>query len=296
MGCSLYSPSILDNEGPKKRTIPRQCRREKAVALAYNQTMTDELNSPALELRGVAFSFSKSIPPILNDLSLVIEPAQTFVLFGLTGSGKTTLLKIVAGILGPTQGQVFCEGREVKRSSRAKGRDWARSIGMSFQKGGLLDAFNVEGNIDFALQELTSKSLAERKEITGWALEQVGLFESRNKTIRELSGGMQKRLSLARAIALRPKVLLLDEPTAGLDPVTSSDILEMIQVYQKESQSTLLVATSDLSVGFLLATQLGFLWNGRVIEVSDPARFRSSEHPAVKQFIKGEPKGPLETF
>lgn len=256
--------------------------------------MTTALSPTALELREITFSFSKDTAPILKDLQLTIQQSETFGLFGLTGSGKTTLLKTVAGILEPTQGQIYCEGQQVQRTHRAKSQEWARLIGMSFQKGGLLDAFSVEGNIDFALQELTSKTSLERKEICDWALDRVGLFESRQKSIKELSGGMQKRLSLARAIALRPKVLLLDEPTAGLDPVTSNDILEMIQGYQKESLSTVLLATSDLSVGFLLATQLGFLWNGQVIEVSPPDRFRCSENPAVKQFIQGKPYGPLE--
>ncbi|MFM8269485.1 MAG: ABC transporter ATP-binding protein, partial [Pseudomonadota bacterium] len=210
-----------------------------------------------------------------------------------SGSGKSTLLKLIAGLLTPMSGSVSLEGEPIRRECARVSRLLSTKISMSFQKGGLLDCFNAWENIDFALKELTPFRASERKEIAFHALEQVGLLKAKENKLRELSGGMLKRLSLARTFALRPKLLLLDDPTAGLDPVTAEEIVSLIQSFCEANRCLVVFTSSDLAVSFKLASQLVFLWDGTLSKLHTVQEFKKSNDPAIEQFTQGSLTGPL---
>lgn len=250
-------------------------------------------NNPLLEVRGITFAFSNESKALLKNIGFSAAVGETLCVMGPTGCGKSTLLKIMAGLLMPQEGGVWFQGKKVDRSSRNQSQELSRKLSMSFQKGGLLDSLTAAENIDFALRELTEQGPQERHQLVLEALRQVGLADAEAKKPRELSGGMIKRLSLARAIALKPALLLLDEPTAGLDPVTSLGIVDLIRNYQKQTAATLVVITSELSVAFELARKIGLLWEGQLSELLPTEQFKTSSHSAIRQFVRGELSGPL---
>jgi len=244
-------------------------------------------------LQSVAYQFGNQEKMLFDEIYLALGVRETIVVLGPSGAGKTTLLKLMAGLINPIHGKILFRGEEVARTNKKTSIELSKQIGMSFQMGGLLDTFSVGGNIDFALEQLTLLNRSERSEVVHSVLDQVGLAKVENCLLEELSGGMLKRLSLARAIALEPSILLLDEPTAGLDPVTSLEIVNLIKDFQGKKQASVVVVTSDLSVAFSMADRLVFLWNGKLIDVGTPAQALNSTYPAVNQFISGKSIGPL---
>lgn len=254
-----------------------------------NSTTQDAI----LEAQDVSFSYSNQKSPLLDHCSLELMSSEILCLLGPSGAGKTTLLKLLAGLLPPSSGTIFYKKKSRQSLEGKEQKKMAQEVAMSFQKGGLLDWLTVEENIEFVLTELKMGSEEERKKIVQRSLDQVGLSQSNHLFLKQLSGGMLKRLSLARAIALSPKVLLLDDPTAGLDPVTGSEIIKVIRRFQTENRAAILLVTSDLSVAFSLATRMGFLWSGRVSVGQSPEEFKKKKDPAIQQFIHGLPEGPL---
>ena len=240
-----------------------------------------------IELRHVSFRFSEQSDWILKDISLEIGRGEAFGLLGTSGSGKTVLLKLIAGLLEPTEGEILFQGSRALKNNEKSRREFAKLIGMSFQRGGLLDCFDVQENIDFVLRELTRLKKPQRREITEEILRKVGLQEAADFPLKSLSGGMLKRLSVARAMVLEPKILLLDEPTAGLDPITSADIVKLISDYRTEMGATVFFVTSDLSVAFLLGQRIGLLSEGQLQEEGEVSLFKKSPKKEVQYFLKG---------
>ncbi len=246
-----------------------------------------------LEARDLSFSYPNQKSLLLQACSLKLFGSEIFCLLGPSGAGKTTLLKLLAGLLKPTQGSIYYLQKPQESYLLKERKRLAKEITMSFQKGGLLDWLTVEQNIRFALNELNEGSPEQNKELVDMSLERVGLSHFKKRFIRELSGGMLKRLSLARAIALNPKVLLCDDPTAGLDPVTAAEIVKLIQDFQSEKQASVLIVTSDLSVAFALSRRMGFLWSGKVMFEGSPSDFKETQEPSLRQFLFGLQDGPL---
>lgn len=224
------------------------------------------------------FFFKDEKNPIINDLSFEGILGETICLLGPSGSGKTTVLKLLAGALSPKGGRV-----EIFQAP----------LSMSFQQGGLLDSLTLFENVEFPLKELTSLSLSERKEAVEKSLSAVGLSEHGQKQIHELSGGMQKRASLARSFVLKPRLLLLDEPTGGLDPISSWELAELIISFQGKNQICTLFATSDLNLCHKLASHVLFLCAGVEAQKISVGDFFNSEDLAIQQFIQGKLIGPI---
>lgn len=242
-------------------------------------------------LTDVTLTFSGR--PVLDALALEVRKGEAFTILGPSGEGKTVLLKMLAGLLPPTRGKVLFHGDDLYAQGRKSRARLATRIGMAFQKGGLFDSMSTGDNLRFPLRELLRLSRTDTEARMRKALEDVGLGGQEALEVRELSGGMQKRLGIARALVLEPEVALFDDPTAGLDPITSRAILELIKGLKERSGMTVLVVTSDPRQAYTLTDRIGFLYQGRFLEVGTQDAIRHSEIPVVRQFIEGRLEGPL---
>jgi phospholipid/cholesterol/gamma-HCH transport system ATP-binding protein len=223
---------------------------------------------------------------VLEGVDLDVAEGETFVLLGGSGSGKTVLMKHLEGLLQPDEGTVIVDGHDLSKGDPAALDAVRREVGVQFQSGALFDSMTVAENVAFPLRELQHLDKNETQQRVDTLLELVGLKAAANQLPGELSGGMRKRVAFARAMALRPRLLLADEPTAGLDPVTTEAVDDAIVAAQKQLGITAVVITHDLPTAFRIADRVGLLHEGRVIEAGPPAQFRASQHPAVKAFLK----------
>lgn len=239
---------------------------------------------PLISMRGVKKAFEGQ--PVLRGVDLDVFEGQTFVLLGGSGSGKTVLLKHLEGLLQPDEGSVMVDGHELSAGDPAQLDAVRREIGIQFQANALFDSLTVADNVAFPLRELQHLKEPEVKARVDALLALLGLSDAAALFPSDLSGGMKKRVAFARAMALRPRVFLADEPTAGLDPLTTETVDEAIEVAQKQLGVTAFIITHDLPTAFRIADQVGLLFEGRVIEVGPPEVFRASRHPAVLAFLK----------
>jgi phospholipid/cholesterol/gamma-HCH transport system ATP-binding protein len=226
-------------------------------------------------------------------VSLSVEPEERLVIMGQSGSGKSTILRLILGILQPDAGTVFFKQFEIARLKRRKLQQVRRSIGMVYQYSALLSSRTVRDNVALPLEELTDKSQEEIDKIVDEKLELIGMKDARNLMPSELSGGMKKRVSLARALVMEPELILFDEPTAGLDPVIASVIDELIISLSEKSKVTAIIVTHEMASAFRIGTRMAMLYQGKVIEDADPETFKQSQNPVVRQFLSGSTEGPI---
>ena len=222
---------------------------------------------------------------ILNNINFEVNKGETLVIIGGSGSGKSTLLKLLIGLLRPEQGQIFIDGKEISKLKEEELDKVRLNMGMVFQYSALFDSMSVCDNVGFGLQEHSKLSAKEIKEIVEEKLNLVGLSGFANYMPNELSGGMKKRVSLARAIAFEPKILLYDEPSSGLDPVTSAKIDELIVQMQKLLGVTSIVVTHDMKSAFYIADRIAMLYQGEMIAIGTPDEIRNSTDSRVLEFI-----------
>jgi phospholipid/cholesterol/gamma-HCH transport system ATP-binding protein len=252
------------------------------------------MSAPApsvVELRDVHLQFEEK--KMLDGVSFAVEPSQRLVIMGQSGSGKSTILRLILGIIEPTAGSIFFKQFEISRLSRRKLQQIRTRIGMVYQYSALLSSRNVADNVALPLEELTDKTPAEIDEVVDEKLALVGMQDAKYMMPSELSGGMRKRVSLARALVMDPELVLFDEPTAGLDPVISSVIDELIITLTEKSKVTSIIVTHEMDSAFRVATKMAMLYQGKIIEMSDPEHFKRSTDPVVVQFLSGSTEGPI---
>ncbi len=246
---------------------------------------------PAAELTDVRLAFAEK--EVLTGVSLRAMPRERLVILGQSGGGKSTILRLILGILKPTSGSVKMKGREVSKMSRRRLNRIRQKVGMVYQYSALISSLNVRDNLALPLEELTDKTQKEIDEIVNQKLELVGMEDTRDKMPSELSGGMRKRIGLARALVLDPELILYDEPSAGLDPVISSVIDELIISLSEKIDATSIIVTHEMESAFRIGTRMAMLYQGKIILDGTPKEFRDSEDPVVSQFVKGEVEGPI---
>jgi phospholipid/cholesterol/gamma-HCH transport system ATP-binding protein len=239
-----------------------------------------------IELRNVSKRFGRLV--VLNGVTLNIEEGQSLVVIGASGTGKSVLLKHIVGLLRPDSGEVWFDG---KRIDNLRERDLVavrKQFGFLFQMGALFDSLTVDENIAFPLVEHTRKPPEEIAKLVKEKLSLVGLPEVGKKMPGELSGGQKKRVALARAIALGPRVILYDEPTTGLDPIRADVINELILKLQRELKVTSIVVTHDMQSAFKVGDRIVMLEQGKIIFDGTPDDVRTSRNEIVHRFVAGE--------
>jgi phospholipid/cholesterol/gamma-HCH transport system ATP-binding protein len=239
-----------------------------------------------IELRGVHKRFGQLV--VLDGLSLSVEPGETVVVIGASGSGKSVTLKLIVGLLQPDSGDVLFDGRPIQRLSQRALVPIRRQIGFLFQGGALFDSMTVEENVAFPLVEGTSKSLEEIDRLVDEKLAMIGLPDMRKKMPAELSGGQRKRVALARAIAMEPRLILYDEPTTGLDPIRSDIIDELILKLQRELHVTSVVVTHDMHSALKVGDRIVMLFEGKIIFNGTPRELKECQIPEVRRFFEGK--------
>ncbi|MEO8383236.1 MAG: ABC transporter ATP-binding protein [Acidobacteriota bacterium] len=233
---------------------------------------------------------------VLQDMSLDVEQGETLVIVGGSGTGKSVTLKHIIGLLKPDRGRVLVQNEDMTAMGDQELNRFRRHFGMSFQEGALFDSMSVFENIAFPLRRHTKMTEAEIRARVEECLEDVHLPNVEKKRPSELSGGMRRRVGFARAISLKPEILLFDEPTTGLDPVISDVIANLIVEMDQKLGTTTVTITHDMKVAFKIANRVAMLYEGKIIELGSPAEFQASRNPIVQQFIEGRADGPLTDF
>lgn len=244
-----------------------------------------------IKIQNLSKTFNHNL--VLDDLSLNIQTGQTCVIIGRSGCGKSVLLKHIIGLLKPDAGRVMIEGKEVAKLKETELVTLRSKISMVFQGGALFDSMDVAENVGFSLFEHTHLSRKEILQRVEESLSLVGLGGIGNLMPSELSGGMKKRVALARAICIRPEIILYDEPTTGVDPITADSINELIRSLHDKLQVTSLVVTHDMKSAYHIADKIAMLYKGKIIVEGTPQEIENSQDPVVHQFINGLSKGPI---
>jgi phospholipid/cholesterol/gamma-HCH transport system ATP-binding protein len=241
------------------------------------------MTAPMIEVRDLHKAFGDT--QVLNGLDLTVEEGQTFVLLGGSGSGKTVLMKHLEGLLTPDRGTVRIDGRDLAQLRGRQLEEVRRELGIQFQSGALFDSMSVYDNIAFPLRELDHVKEPEVRARVTATLATLDLAGAGHLLPGELSGGMRKRVAFARAMVMKPKILLSDEPTAGLDPLATLAVDDVIVAARKTLGATAFVITHDLPTAFRIADVIGLLHEGKILEALPPEDFKRSSHPAVKAFL-----------
>lgn len=233
---------------------------------------------------------------VLKDVNLKIEEGKTTCILGGSGSGKSTLIKCLIGLEQVTGGKIFVDGKDItKIHSEIKLAAIRRRFGYLFQEGALFDSMSVGENVAFGLKYLTEVPEQDYPKVIREKLALVGLKEDVAKlNPSELSGGMKKRVSLARVLAVEPKVILYDEPTTGLDPIMSDIISDLIMDLKAKLGVTSVVITHDMHSAFKIADYIAFLYEGKILMYGTPQEFQKTDNPYVRQFVQGSSHGPIQ--
>ncbi|MGY0196323.1 ABC transporter ATP-binding protein [Leptothrix sp. BB-4] len=249
------------------------------------------MSSPLVELRSVTCGYGDRI--ILRDVDLTVPRGSVVALMGTSGGGKTTVLRLIGRQLSPLSGQVLFDGQDLATLDRRGLHDARRRMGMLFQFGALFTDLSVFDNVAFPLREHTRLSEELIRDLVLMKLDAVGLRGARDLMPSQVSGGMARRVALARAIALDPDLILYDEPFAGLDPISMGVAARLIRALNDALGVTSIVVSHDVEETFLIADHVVFIANGGIAAQGTPAQMRASEDPLVRQFVDAAPDGPV---
>lgn len=263
----------------------------------WSHSMPDRVNShsdsatPLVELRGVSFGYGDRT--ILENIDLSVPRGKVVALMGTSGGGKTTVLRLIGRQVRPQAGQVFFDGTDIGPLDREEIFAVRRHMGMLFQFGALFTDLSVFDNVAFPLREHTSLTETQIRDLVLMKLNAVGLRGARDLLPSEVSGGMARRVALARAMALDPDLIMYDEPFAGLDPISMGVSARLIRQLNDALGVTSIVVSHDVDETFLIADHVVFLANGRIAAQGTPAEIRASDDPLVRQFVDAQPDGPV---
>ena len=246
---------------------------------------------PVIDVVNLSKAFGPKV--VLSNVNLQVQEGESLCVMGGSGTGKTVLLRNIMGLLTPDAGHVAVEGRIIQRLNREELFEVRQKIGMCFQMAALFDSMTVEENVGFALKRHTPMTRAEVLDRVDECLNMVGLKGTNRLKPSELSGGMKRRVGFARAIALKPKILLFDEPTTGLDPVMTDVIGRIILDLKAELGVTSITVTHDLKSAFEIADRIALIFRGECIACEPPAAFKVNPHPVIQQFLRGDADGPF---
>jgi phospholipid/cholesterol/gamma-HCH transport system ATP-binding protein len=238
----------------------------------------------AIEFRGVSRAFGKRI--VLKDISFSVAAGSTFVLLGRSGTGKSVTLKLICGLLPADSGAVLVDGKDIAGLDSNGLATMRRHLGFLFQSAALFDSISVGENVAFPLRRHTRKSDAEIHDRAQELLDRVGLGKEYASAPADLSGGMRKRAGLARALAMDPTLLLVDEPSAGLDPITAGEIDQLLIAIKADKKTTLVVVTHNIQSARHIADRMAFLDEGKVLAEGTVKELEQSELPLVQAFMK----------
>lgn len=244
-----------------------------------------------IEFVGVEKSFGSQ--KVLDGLNLKVARGQTTVIIGRSGTGKSVLLKHVMGLLRPDAGKVFVDGTDLETLKGKRLLELRRRFGMCFQNAALFDSLTVGENVAFPLIEHTDLPRARIREVVVEKLRLVGLTGVEDKMPSQLSGGMRKRVGIARAIALEPEIVLFDEPTTGLDPIMSGAIDDLIRETQEKLNLTCLVISHDIQASLRIGHRIAMLYEGKILEEGGPEEMVHNPNPVLRQFMEGRADGPI---
>lgn len=241
---------------------------------------------PIISFRKLNIAFGERV--IIDDIDLDIQAGETLAILGPSGSGKSTILRAMIGLLRPTSGEVLVKGEPVDELDEDGWNELRQKMGMVFQYSALFDFLTVGENVAFGLRQHTDKGEEEIQSIVDNMLEMVGLPHAKEQYPAELSGGMKKRVGLARAIAISPEIVLYDEPTAGLDPVMANNISRLIRKTQQLLKVTSVLVTHDMESAFYAADRIAMLYEGKIVAIGTPEEIRSGSNMIVDAFIHGK--------
>ena len=230
---------------------------------------------------------------VLENLNLSINTGETTVVIGRSGCGKSVLLKHIIGILKPNSGQVFIDGADITRLYGKRLNDVRMKFGMLFQGSALFDSLAVWENVAFNILEHARETKGAIDRRVAECLELVGLRGVENLKPAELSGGMRKRVGLARAICMKPEIILYDEPTTGVDPIMGDAVNTLIRELHDKLKVTSIAVTHDMTSAYKIADRIAMLYDGKIITLGTPDEIKNTKDPVVKQFIHGEAEGPI---
>jgi phospholipid/cholesterol/gamma-HCH transport system ATP-binding protein len=244
-----------------------------------------------IELRDIHKSYDDN--HVLRGVSLKVEKGESLVVIGGSGSGKSVLLKHIIGLLKPDSGSVYVKSAELSRLSEDELNEVRKKFGMLFQSAALFDSMKVWENVGFGLTQHTNMREKDIKEVAVNKLKMVGLVGIEDEMPSQLSGGMRKRVGLARAIAMEPEILLYDEPTTGLDPIMADAINDLIIKMRERLHVTSVAITHDIKSAYKIADTIAMLYNGVIIATAPPAEIQNNANPIIRQFIEGRAEGPI---
>jgi phospholipid/cholesterol/gamma-HCH transport system ATP-binding protein len=239
-----------------------------------------------VEVKNLVKSFGDH--KVLDDVSFVIDDGENFVVFGRSGTGKSVLLKCMVGLMEPDSGEIIIDGQNVGSLSGKELNELRKNIGFLFQGSALYDSMTVRENLEFPLIRNFNFTPSEREKKIKKVLDQVGLLEAIDKKPAELSGGMKKRVGLARTIVTEPSLILYDEPTTGLDPITTKEISQLIVDLQQDLNVTAIIVTHDIVCANIVGNRAIVINDGKICYRGNIKALESSEDPFLKNFFSGE--------